>query len=123
MCDIMGGMINVTVAGLAAIAFFVDGSIVMAIVACLVGSICCASWLHMWYFAKQLARQRLYVAALDRGEITEGTPEAENLWCNMPVSISSKDVQDVPDWITKVNMVASLLALALLLWGGLAVLL
>jgi hypothetical protein len=118
----MGGCFSVIIAVLAAFAFFVDGSRVMGAFACVNAVICLWSWLHMRYFARILARQRLFVAALQRGDVEQGSPEAERLWREIAVSVSPRDIQDVPDWITGVNMVATLVAFILLVCGGIAVL-
>jgi len=116
----MGGIFNVTVAVLAAIAFVVAGNTGMSIVAGIVAIICFAAWQHIRFVARQLARNRLYVAALRRGEITEQTPEAELYWRQMPVTIDVQDAEDVPNWIAGTNLVAFLTALVLLIWGLLA---
>lgn len=75
----------------------------------------------MMYFARMIARDRLYVEALTRGDIKRGTPEAEQFWRTMHITIDQRDVQHVPDWIASVNMFATLIAVVLLIWGGIAV--
>jgi hypothetical protein len=76
----MGGAVSLIVSLLAVVAFAASGSTVLAIVAIIVAIVCLWSWLHMWYFARILARQRLFVAALHRGEFEQGSPEAERYW-------------------------------------------
>jgi hypothetical protein len=114
----MGGAISLIVSLLAVVAFTLSDWIVMASVSALVAVMCLWSWLHMWYFARVLARQRTYVAALNRGEIREGAREAERYWHELQVIVQPEDVRDVPDWITKVNIIASLCAFVLAVWGG-----
>jgi hypothetical protein len=116
----MGGVLSLAIAVSAALAFMAAGRVAMAFVAAAVGLLCLWSWLHMRYFARRLAKQRQYVAALGRGEFEEGSPEAQRCWRTMRVEVESRDAADVPEWITRVNFVAFLLALILAIWGGIA---
>jgi len=114
----MGGAITFIISLVGVAAFSATGSAGMATVSAIVAIVCLWSWLHMWYFARLLARQRTYVAALNRGEFTEGTPEAYRYWKQIEIVVEAIDVQDVPDWITRINMVAALAALVLALCGA-----
>ena len=116
----MGGAISVTIAVLAVVAFAVAGSKALVIVSSIVVVACLWSWLQMWYCARLLARQRLFVAALDRGGFEQGSPEAKQYWSQMKIQVDTQDVNDVPNWIVLVNMLASAAALLLLIWGVLA---
>jgi hypothetical protein len=113
----MGGALSFVLSVLAAFAFARAGSYALAVLAGFVSLICLWSWIHMWYFARVLARQRLFVAALHRGDFAEGSPEAERYWQEMPIHVEQRDVHDVPDWITVVNMAATAVAVILLAWG------
>ena len=113
----MGGAISFIISLAAVVAFTVKGAFVMATVSAIVSFVCLWSWLHMWYFARLLARQRIYVAALNHGEFAEGTPEAADFWKHAQIVVESRDIRDIPDWITRINMVAALVALALALYG------
>ncbi len=113
----MGGAITLIIPLLAILAFLASASPILAIVACIVAVVYLWSWLHMLYFARSLARQRLFVAALHRGEFEQGSPEAERYWHEMEVEVDPSDSVDVPNWITRVNMIATVMALVLLLWG------
>lgn len=85
-----------------------------------------ASWRHMCYFAKMLAHNRLFVEKLDSGEL--GTTdvqseEAHQYWQHQRRSVTmddanARDIEDVPDWITIVNMVAFVIGIALLVFGA-----
>ena len=90
----------------------------MVVIAGVVALVCLWSWLHMRYFARVLARQRLFVAALDRGDFEEESPEGERYWQTMRVEVEPCDAADIPNWITTVNMMASLGAVVLVVWGA-----
>lgn len=79
-----------------------------------------ASGLLMRHFSRILARQRLYVEALQRGEFKDGSPEAQRYWKEMPITLTNRDIHDVPNWIATVNMIAALVALILAIWGGIS---
>jgi len=113
----MGGALSVFVAVTSIVLFLTDGQWLMAVVATGSALACLWSWLHMWYFAQSLARQRQYVEALNCKLIQENTPHAEAFWRNMRIQVKRCDVEDIPDWITKVNLVAALVALVLLIWS------
>ena len=113
----MGGTVSLFISLLAVVAFAASGSIALTIVAIVVAILCLWSWLHMWYFARILARQRLFVAALHRGEFEQNSPEAERYWNEMRIQVDPRDMVDVPNWITMVNMVAALAAVVLLICG------
>ena len=55
--------------------------------------------------------------AVDRGEIEHGTEAANQYWRDVPVRLEAGDAQEVPDWITKINMLATLAAIALAIWA------
>ena len=80
--------------------------------ACGVGSTCGT--------LRVLARQRLFVEALDRGEFESGSPEADRYWKTVRIVVGPRDVADVPNWITSINMGASLAAVVLVVWGAIA---
>lgn len=113
----MGGALSLFLSVLAVFGFVRAGSYSLAVVTGFVSLVCLLSWLHMWYFARMMARQRLFVAALDRGDIAQDSPEAERYWREMPIHVEERDVQDVPSWIAAVNMGAAVLAVILLAWG------
>jgi len=49
------------------------------------------------------------VEALRRGEFLEGTPEAERYWRSIvPEVIPSEDSPSIPNWITNINMLATI---------------
>ena len=116
----MGGLVSVCIAVLAVVVFYHDGKPILCGVAVFVALICFWTWRQMAYFARVLARNRLFVEALERREIVQGTPSANEFWHTMKVTIEQRDVDDVPDWVTVLNMLATLVALALLVWGGVA---
>ncbi len=116
----MGGAISVFIASLAAAAFLVNGNLAVGILSIVIAVICLWSSCHMNYFARMLARNRLFVEALSQGRIETGTPEAEQYWKKMPITIEIRDIQDVPNWIACFNMLATMFALALLIWAGIA---
>ena len=117
-----GGVINVLVALFALIAFLVGENVTMAVIAGVAAIVCAASGLHMHYFARALARQRLFVEALQRGDFETGSTEAKRYWKEMPITVDLRDVLDGPNWITAVNMVATLVAFILAIWGGIGLL-
>jgi hypothetical protein len=112
---IMGGAISVIVALVATSLFIASRSWLPATASACIAALCIWSGLHMRYFARLLARNRLYVEALNRGEIEEGTREATRYWQKMQITVEQCDVKDVPDWITIVNMTATLAAVLLLI--------
>ncbi len=114
----MGGVVSLIISVLAVAAFLAAGSTVLAIVASFVTILCLWSLLHMRYFARVLARQRLFVAALDRGEFESDSSEAERYWNELRIKVEKRDVLDIPNWITMVNMVAAVSALVLSIWGA-----
>ncbi len=116
----MGGAVSLIISVLAVVAFAASGSTTLAIIAIVVVIVCLWSWLHMWYFARVLARQRLFVAALQRGEFEQGSPEAERYWNEMQIQVDLCDATDIPNWITMVNMVAAAAAVVFLVWGAIA---
>ncbi len=116
----MGGIVSFTIAVLAVVAFAAAGSVVLAFVSAFIALICVWSWLHMWYFARLLARQRLFVAALLRGEFGHNSPEAERYWREIRIEVDPRDVADIPNWIAFLNMLASAAALVLCTWGAIA---
>lgn len=116
----MGGAVSLIIAILAVVAFAAADSPALAIVAGVVAIVCVWSWLHMWYFARILARQRLFVAALRRGDFEENSPAADKYWNEMRIEIDPRDAADVPNWITIVNMFAAAVAIVLLICGAIA---
>ena len=116
----MGGVISVLIAIFAIVAFMASGNVVMSVFAFLTAFAVIASGLHMRHFSRILARQRLYVEALQRGELKDGCPEAERYWKEMPITVTTRDIQDVPNWIATVNMISTLVALILAIWGGIS---
>ena len=81
----MGGVISVLIAIFAIVAFMASGNLVMSVFAFLTAFVATASGLHMRHFSRILARQRLYVEALQRGEFKDGSPEVERYWREMPL--------------------------------------
>lgn len=125
----MGGILGILVASVAAYLFFADERPALGIVASIVATTCLLSWLQMRFFACCLARQSLYFQAVNRGDFEDGSPEAQRYRSEMSIaagvflpflanySISERDARDVPDWITAVNMIATLAGVALLIGG------
>lgn len=113
----MGGAISFAIALSATALFAIAGSPVLAFVSGATAVASCFSWAYMWYFARNLARQRLFVAALDRGEFDANSSEAEAYWNGMQIDVAPQDIADVPDWISMVNMVATGIAVILLIWA------
>ncbi len=113
----MGGIINVTIASVATWVLFAVDRAYLAWFAGLVALLCLWSWLHMGYFARILARNRKFVEALHRGDFKQGSPEAERYWRETPICVESIDIRNVPDWIARVNMLATFAAIALLAIG------
>ena len=116
----MGGVISVLIAIFAIVAFMASGNLVMSVFAFLTAFAATASGLHMRHFSRILARQRLYVEALQRGEFKDGSPEAEQYWREMPITVPARVLQDVPNWIATVNLISALVALILAIWGGIS---
>lgn len=116
----MGGAISVIVAILAAMALFGAGRSRSGWTASVVAFICFWSWIHMWYFARILARNRMFVQALHNGEFKQGSPEAERFWRELRIQVEPIDARDVPDWITRINLVASVTGVALFIYGCVA---
>lgn len=113
----MGGVISVMIALAATFCFAFQGRLLPAIGAGIVAVACVASWLQMWYFARMLARNRIFFAALQRGEFEEGSEAANHYWKNTPLVIEQQDVLDVPDWISWINLIATVCAALLLIWA------
>lgn len=74
----------------------------------------------MWYFARILARNRIFVRELQGGRFQEGSPEAERYWRELRIQVEPMDARDVPNWITAINIIASLAGSALLFYGCVA---
>jgi hypothetical protein len=113
----MGGAISAMLALTATVLFILSRSWPLATASGCVAAVCIWSWLHMRYFARLLARNRQFVEALNRQEIQEGTPEAQQYWQTMHITVEPSDVEDVPNWITLVNMIAAFAAVILVVWG------
>lgn len=116
----MGGIVNITIAIVATSALFTADKAYLGCFGGLATLVCLWSWWHMGYFARILARNRIFVEALHRGNFEQGSPEAERYWREMPIRVESIDVRNIPDWIARVNMLATFAAFALLVVGCIA---
>jgi len=122
----VGGAIGSAICALSAAILYGTGHPVLFSVACVNGIIEFASWQHMSYFAKTLARNRLFVQKLHSGEL--GTTDAESeqasqYWEHLRKTVTMdhvirRDIQDVPNWITTVNMIAFVIGVILLVSGA-----
>jgi hypothetical protein len=116
----MGGFISFLISVLAILTFYLAGSTIMLGISIVVGIVCLFSWFLMWYFARLLARDRIFVKELHRGEFSMDSPEAHKYWKNLKITVSKKDIEDIPNWITAVNMLATCFAIILLVWGAIS---
>ena len=116
----MGGLVNVTIAFVATWILFAVDTAYLGWFAGLVALLCLWSWLHMGYFARILARNRILVEALHRGDFKQGSPEAERYWRETPIRVESVDIRNIPDWIARVNMLATFAAIVFLAIGCIA---
>ena len=110
----MGGAFGTLVCVVAVFIFYGTGHPVLLSFAVGVLFVEFLSLRHMCYFAKTLARNRLFVEKLNSGDLGSSdasSNEAKQYWDHLTKTIGMKDtnlqdVIDVPDWITKVNIVA-----------------
>ena len=108
---------------LGALLHFADGRTATGFVAVVVAIICIWSHWHMLYFARQIARARIFVEALTRGDFELDSPESERYWREIvPIVEPAEDANSIPDWITRINMLATIVGIGLFAWGCLIVL-
>jgi hypothetical protein len=113
----VGGLISVIICVLAATAFYGRGHPVLFWLSVVIAIISFWSWGIMHNFATQSAKRRHDQALSIMRSL--GQPEEEI--AQFDSQIISSDVPDmdaVPNWLTAVNMLATLSGIILLVWGA-----
>ena len=122
----MGGAIGSVICAIAAGLLYGTGHPILFSIAIVNAIIGFASWRHMCYFAKMLARDRLFMEKLDSGELgtTDAkSEEAQKYWEHLRKNVTMDhtnriDADNVPNWITTVNMLAVVIGSVMLIIGA-----
>ncbi len=112
----MGGLISVIIAILASIAFYGTGHPILFGISIITVILCFWSWGVMHNYAIKSAKTRW--DRMRENMILEARPQ-ENIDCidNTPIHIASADVNAVPDWLARLNMIFTFIGVVLLIWG------
>jgi hypothetical protein len=119
----VGGAIGSALCAVAALVLYGTGYPVLFSIAIVNAVIELASWRLMRYFAKTLARNRLFAQKVLSGELEMRSEEAHQYWEHLRESVTmddvnTRDVRDLPNWITTVNMAAFVIGIILLVAGA-----
>lgn len=112
----MGGLISVIISVLAAIAFFGTGHPFLFWLCVAIAVASFWSWGVMHNYALNSAKARW--DQIRENMIQEGRSPGEiDRLDSAPIHVSTGDVNAVPDWLARVNMLVTVAGLGLLIWG------
>jgi hypothetical protein len=112
----MGGLISVLINVFAGLAFFNTGHPYHVWVCCGTAALALWSWGIMHNFATLSAKRRSDHVRRNMAEEGASQTELERL-DDMPIQPGASDYNEIPNWISVVNMLATFAGLALLIWG------
>ncbi len=113
----MGGKVGMLICILAAMSFYDTGHPIQFWAAIVVGIIVSCSYGIMYNFAMELAKSRRN--RLRENMIAEGREKEEiDRLDRTQILITPQDANATPNWSSDLNMVATLIGLILLVWGG-----
>jgi hypothetical protein len=122
----MGGATGSAICVIAAGLLYGTGHPISFFIAIISAIIAFGSWRYMRYFAKMLARNRLFVERLQSGELGTTDAESENAteyWEHLRKNVTMadanrRDIEDVPDFVSAANMFAVVVGIVMLIIGA-----